>query len=270
VDWSKVKTTLICFLLVIDALLAAVFVFRLSEVRKEEQKAAENAVQTMKKFGIEVSAELLLKHTESIYPMESERDTELEYETFGRLISGAQMEEQGRGIYIFRGHRGGGKISNAGLFEIKLTDYTVTFPENIRNQVFADMGIALEDTFSAGTKGELTKVEGRQLISGVQVFNCNYYIEVRENTVDFSGRLLLGETYISSEIGSKSAATVLIAFASGMGNKGVKSVEDMRLGYAAELVAPGYTALKPYWEIHTNAGKWYVDALSLDVKEHIN
>lgn len=277
-EWSRVKTILICFLLAINVILAAFLGLRIYERNSLERQIAADTAAAVARYGISLDEGLIRAHEEQIYPMECERDEALEAEMFGRLVepdggsAGAEIEPLGAGIYSISGSGGSAQIRNMGAFEASFTGRRLIIPEgeNAAHYLLSHMGIAEpEDRTESGgnvTDGNVTLCT--QVAGGYPVFNMEYRIETDGDAViSMSGNRLTGGLYYSSDAVSKSAATVLLAFASrvGGGATSVSEITDIELGYYAGTASPGYTELNPCWKISTDSGIWLVDAYSFEI-----
>lgn len=251
-DGRRMKTILICFLLIINAVLAAVVSTRTGEAESERAQMARDTITALSALDASVDLALLSTEYPTLYLMEEERSYETERTLFGAFI-GAQPDgfyELGSGIYQAETESGMVRISNAGIFEIVFTSHTTEADEAYNSLVSL-----------------LDPTANTQLIGGVQVFNRSVQYYTGAGDAAIQGGLLLGETYVIDSSPSKSAAAALLALAGTLRSAGTPlgTVTSLTPGYMAELSARGYTSLRPVWCVEAERGAWYVDALTLQV-----
>jgi len=259
-DGTRVKTILICFLLLINALLGAFVALREIEDKRIETDAATNAVSALAALGIAVDISLVVDSGERLYTLEEERDAAQEIAAYGLLVEGTHFSEQGSGIYLIDGRLGRARISSAGIYDVEFTSAPKIF--NIA-EMFEVMKISPE---------VMGRTTGVQMVSGVPVFNRGYEMTFyKEVLKSVSGGFLLGEIYVSDGTPSKSAVAAMLALAEYLQATGrpCGEITAARQGYAAERLAAGYTTLRPYWYFDTDCGEWYVQAISLVPTERL-
>jgi len=273
VDWPKVKTVLIVFLLFINLVIGAVFVSRLLESARLEREMAENAVLSLERLGVTAPMELLEMKTQKLYTMEVERDKELEKAAYMAIIGEAEVEDLGSGILRLSGTGGIAKLSGDGVFEVSLSGYDrYEVPvQGIEAAlfIFKRMGVsAAEDELITYQTGNGYTVEGIQRINGKAVFNRKY--EMRFDDRGFysmQGGRVLGKPLICDATPSVSVATALLAFVDAMNKIGTPCLEilDAELGYFAESSAPGFTQIIPVWQVKSDLGTRYINAVTLEL-----
>ena len=261
---ARIKTVAILLLLVVDAILGSVFVWRIANAARIETRAAEESVAALERLGLEVDVELLRRDYGELYPLEKERSLEAERLLAFALIGAEQLEPQGGGIYTAETERGRFRISNAGLFELTLyPPYPDGLSENPTAQELAALAVA------AGVPGDACEVrDGAQIIDGARVFGRDISVAVGDGFISASGGLLLGEIYVTSAESSHGVVAALMTLAGRRADGDApETVSSVELGFSAELIAENYTALRPAWRIETDAGEYYVDAVELALLE---
>lgn len=275
-DWAKVKNTLIYFLLLINLIMGTILYLRVNEGRKIEQQFTSDAQIALERMGVSVSEEVLRGPSDQIYTLEIERDFSLERATFEALIGESTVEDQGSGIYYLIGGYGEARISSAGNFDIQLSvalPVTSDTPPGLAAEVLETMGISdMGDSYEFGTGGDMTDraytVVGTQIVRGFSVFNRNYTFYFDEAGLRrVSGGRLLGSPLVSDVTLPRSAVTALFTFVELMEEAGTpcREISSILTGYVAELSAPGYTKLMPVYELESDVGTYYMDALTLEL-----
>jgi len=272
VDWPKVKTILIFFLLVINLLIGSLYVYRKTEDARMERQMVENVVSGLESMGVTIDPDIFKVRTAPIYMLEVERDTELEVSAFSVLLDQPVTEELGGGNLMLTSGESWARLSGDGLFEVFLGDsdgIRVAKP-GIEGavEVFRQMGIDVTgDYLTASAADDGIVVKGVQGLNGRKIFNRNYEINIVSGEVrSMRGGRILGTPLVCDTTPSVSLATAVFAFAENMNRNGTpcREISGAALGYYAESSAPGFTRITPAWEIVSDLGIYYVDAISLE------
>lgn len=272
-EWPKAKTALIYLMLIVNLLLGMVYFSRTYESLKLRGEMAEDAVSALGKLGVTVPLELLKVKTEPIYTLEVERNEKLEQDAFSALIGEATIENQGGGNILMTGSIGTAKLSGDGVFSVNLGDnqrisvnLTAGKPASA---VFMKMGIDIgDDIYRVFQTADGFIVRGIQSVRGADVFNREYELTFDSRGMyKMEGGRVLGEMLVSDKTSSRSIITVLFAFTDAMKELGTpcKEIVGAKLGYYAESSAPNYTQLSPVWEIESDLGIYYIDAVHLEL-----
>lgn len=269
-DWRSVKTTLIVFLLLINLILATVYLSRRYEIHQSEQLYIQNTVELLGKRGVSVDASLFSPEQPALYTLEIRREAESDRVAYEGLIGPSEAQDQGSGITLLSGPFGEARLLNAGVFSVEFNDAfeSSVFPDpEAAAAVFKKMGIAeFQDVLRTEASEDGVAVHGMQRLRGQKIFNCVYQLVFGEDgLVEMSGRRILGEPLVSDANPSCSATTALLQFTATMEEAGTpcRSVLSAELGYACELSAPGYSRLFPVWRVESDVGLYYIDANTL-------
>lgn len=272
-DSSKVKNILIVFLLIINLLIGMVYASRRMEDSRIQWKMAENIVSGLEKMGVTLSIDVLESVNTPIYMLEVERDTDSEVKAFSRLLDDPMTEELGGGNLLLTSGESYARLSGDGLFEVYLSPEQRVSIENTWTEgaleIFEKMGLdASGDYLSAKEIQNGFVVDGIQQIDGLKIFNRTYELAFdSEGLSGMRGGRIFGEQLVCDATPSVSMASALFAFADIMIKNGTpcREIIGAELGYYAESTAPGFTGIKPVWEIVSDLGVYYVDAISLNL-----
>lgn len=272
-DWPKVKTILLVFLLFINLVLGAAFASRTLESARIEREAVGNALAVFRRLGVDVGRELLEMKTPKLYTMEIERDKELEKAAFSAIIGAYAAEDLGSGILKLEGAGGVARLSGSGIFELKMNGGSSfeTPAAGVEAALFVlgKMGIAdAEDQLSSRETDGGYVVEGIQMINGRMIFNRKYEMHFdARGLCSMQGGRILGRALVCDATPSVSVVTALIAFIDEMEKSGTPClrIEGAELGYYARASAPGYTQIIPVWEIESDLGIRYLNAVDLEL-----
>jgi len=273
VDWPKVKTVLIVFLLVVNLILGSVYASRILENVRLDREMVENAVLSLKRLGVTVQKELLEKKTQKLYTMEVERDKGFEKSAFTAIVGEGEVEDLGSGILRINGTGGMAKLSGDGIFQVSLSGFDrLEVPVSGTEAalyIFKKMGIsAADDELAAYTTGNGYTIEGTQRINGKTVFNRKYEMRFDDRGLySMQGGRILGKPLVCDDTPSVSVVTALFAFVDEMNKIGTPCLEilDAELGYYAKSSAPGFTQIIPVWRIKSDLGERYMNAVTLEL-----
>lgn len=271
-DWPKVKTILICFLLMINVLIGALFVYRRTEDARIEREMIENVISGLDNLGVTISPEIFEAETPPLYMLEVERDSDIEMSSFSALLESPATEELGGGNLLLTSGESWARISGDGLFEAHLSDgYGIEVEKPGTEgavEVFGLMGIDIsDDNLTAEETQNGSVVRGVQVLNGRRIFNRSYEISFTSGEFkSMRGGRILGTPLICDATPSVSLATAVFVFTDTMIRNGtpIREITEANLGYYAESSAPGFTRITPAWEIVSDLGTYYVDAISLE------
>lgn len=271
-DWPKVKTILICFLLMINLLIGALYVYRKTEDARIEREMIENVISGLDNLGVTISPDIFETETTPLYMLEVERDTDMETSAFSVLLNSPATEELGGGNLLLASGESWVRISGDGLFEVYLggVDGIGVEKPGIEGavEVFRQMGIDISyDRLTAEETQDGIIIKGVQVLNGRRIFNRSYEISFASGGLkSMRGGRILGTPLICDATPSVSLATAVFAFTDTMIRNGTpcREITGANLGYYAESSAPGFTRITPAWEIVSDLGTYYVDAISLE------
>jgi hypothetical protein len=140
-------------------------------------------------------------------------------------------------------------------------------------EIFKKMGIsASKDRLEVIASSSGYTVRGTQNINGREVFNRTY--ELRFDDRGFyamGGGMVLGKPLICDTAPSVTMITAIFAFVDAINENGTpcKEIRNAELGYYAESSAPNYTQLIPVWKIDSDLRTFYINAVTLELKENL-
>ncbi|MGI6038715.1 MAG: hypothetical protein GX257_09260 [Clostridiales bacterium] len=270
-DSSKVKNILIVFLLVINLLIGMVYASRRMEDNRFEREMRNNAISGLEKMGVQVSPDIFEVVPSPIYMLEVERDPDVEAGAFSTLLGSPLREELGGGNLMLTSGESYARLSGDGLFDVSLGngDRVPVKGTGIDAalEVFEIMGFDVSgDYLSVSELPDGFAVDGIQQIDGLKIFNRTYELVFdSQGLAAIRGGRIFGAQLVCDATPSVSAASALFAFASNMIKNGTpcREITGATLGYYAESTAPGFTGINPAWEIVSDLGVYYIDAISL-------
>lgn len=269
-SWSKLKTIIICILLLLNLFLLGLVGVNRLRARRYQDAALTEAVAVLAHNNIRAERETLPGEM-TLSAASTARDL-LKEEELIRAFLGDDMtvSASGGGLYIYEGQTTAGTASFRGNGEFTVS-YEVPHsqsgtPRDIMKQLDLDTGDVREE------EGLLTT---EQRLNGVPVYSAGtasqdvagmtFLYDSQGRLSAVSGRLLLGRLSAEpEETKPVSVSTGLMAFLGFIVDSG---------DICREIVAmtPVYRAsgdpvrLTPAWLIQTDAGGYFVDALSAEV-----
>ena len=274
-DSIKVKNFIIIVLVLVNAVLLSVFVSDAVRERALAGSAVDGAVELLAENGITVDAgaDLSERRIETLSVL---RDTAAEREAAASLLGSAEPSDQGGNILLYFGMRGEASFRGTGRMEINLRagEYASDDPLSTARSFARELGLEtmrepLGSSIDEST-GEGTLVLGCAH-DGVRVVNCTL-------SFTFAGGSLIGvygtRVLDTVEQGRQQAVidvpTVLMRFLSLVleGGHVCSSLNELELCYHMTATAAGEGELIPVWRIETDAGDFYINAVT-GVEEHI-
>lgn len=266
-DSSKVKNIIIILLLLVNLLLLGVGVSdRVREMavwrdslRRTEQVLSEN--------GIAVSKDARLRD-ESLQVKTVSRSLTQEEKNVSAVLGRVTVVDQGGNRMFYDGEKGQAVFRGTGGFEMLMNEGEVPVgrdAENTAREFLEKMGIRTAEGRSAN---DVEDGSGTVVLmcesGGTKVLNC---------TVTFTftnGSLLLAvgtwplETAASGDASSVDVPTALMRFMASASEKGrvCNEVQGMEMCCVQTASASGTGELTPVWRIDTDAGSFYINAMT--------
>lgn len=272
-DSSKIKNLIIVILLLVNLFLAAMVLHDRIETARAEKQALSDVSAAFSASGIELSADLRLR--EKLGGCSLSRDLNKENALVRSVIGTSMVEDLGGNILYYKGTKGEARFRGTGEFEIVLTARAIPVsgsPLETAKDVLADMGYktdtsrAVVDSASGSTTVTLLCT-----YRGNSVYNCSVsFLFTPDYLMMINGRRPL-EWSADGESSAISAQTVLMRFLAEIRERGTvcSEVRELELGYSMTASASGEGSLTPYWCIYTDAGQYYVNAMTGRIESYI-
>ena len=158
-EWRKVKNLIILVLLLVNGFLLVIVGNRLSEERRYEKSALDQAVQVLDANGIRVTADGLTG-AEGLYTASVERSAAREQEmAVAFLGSDVAGQNQGGGLYTYKNGAGSVTFRSGGQFSSRTEGeerWQTSDPEDFVSRLLEQMGVQCEVSDSALAEGSGT------------------------------------------------------------------------------------------------------------------
>lgn len=272
-DGSKIKNLIIAILLLVNLfLLAMVLHDRLEETRAQKQALADVSA-AYAESGIELYA--ALNWNETLGGCSLSRDLSRESALVKSVIGTSTVEDLGGNILYYRGAKGEARFRGTGEFEVVLTARAVPVsgsPLDTAKSVLSDMGYRTDASLAViESESDTTKVTLSCMFRGDTVYNCKVsFLFAPDYLMMIEGRRPL-EWSAEGESAVFSAPTVMMRFLAEIRERGAvcSEVRALELGYSMAASASGEGSLTPYWRIVTDAGQYYVNAMTGKIESYI-
>ncbi len=270
-QWTRVKNILILLMLVVNALLLAVFLLRQAGENSVRKNSAEDLVTVLKEQGVTILPDSIPDDTRPLFTMEAARDEAFERAVALHLLKDATAEDQGGNIISYTGQNGTAVFRGGGNLELSLTQPFSTDAagdaQQAAQQLLGRMGFNLSGAQVTCVQTEAGHtLEIRQSFDGLPAFNCRLTVLLNEENAmtSLSGRWTAGAPAQADTQASKTAAYALLKFVDTMRRAGtpVSSISVMEAGYVATNAAPGLIRLLPVWHIVASGADHYINALT--------
>jgi len=270
VEWGRVKTILIGFLLLVNAILLVVYVQRRSETAAIEEEDKQNLVRLLEARGVSVSADVLPDSGETAAVYELPRNLEQELALVERILGQAEAADQGGNIMLYESEAGNARFRGEGNFDF-------TFSQPLALDLPKDMLRGVEDFlrqagYAINGDNRLIPVDNGyyavfgQEIDGYPIFDQNMTAQLSADgaLAGLSGRWVMGTPVRIQEQSAKSAAFALLSFVDILENAGTpcSQITEVKLGYITDSAGNGYVRLTPVWRITADGVMRYVDSLT--------
>ncbi len=272
-DGSKIKNLIIVILLLVNLFLLAMVLHDRIEETKLQRNAIADVSAAYAASGIKLSA--TLRWNETIGGCSISRDLSRESSIVKAVIGTSMVEDLGGNILFYNGTKGEARFRGTGEFEIILAPRAIPVsgnPLDTAKSVISDMGYRTDpDLAEIENESDTTRVTLPCMFRGDMVYNCSIsFLFTSEYLVMVDGRRPL-EWSAEGESAVFSAPTVLMRFLAEIRERGVvcSEVQDLELGYSMAASASGEGSMTPYWRIVTDAGRYYVNAMTGKIESYI-
>lgn len=268
-EWSKIKNIIILLLLLVNGFLLVLVGMRQGENRRYQQSALTQALQVLERSGIQVS-QSGLEDAQGLSPQSVERDTQREQALAAALLGEAVTpENQGGGLYTYRGSRGEVSVRAGGAFSARMEQdeaWDTGDPQGQAAGLLEAMGIEawlLDVRLDQGTG----TVRFGQLWQGAPLFSCQVVFTYEHGSLtELEGTLLAADPG-GAAAGQGEAITLptaLLRFLDAVLTSGevCSQITSMQPGYLLEQSFSGSVSLCPAWLISSNTADYYLDGVT--------
>ena len=176
-DSIKVKNFIIIVLLIVNAILLAVFITDYARENALEESTVEGALALLGENGISVAGDVDLSERQ-IEALSISRDNARELDMVEGLLGSVTTSDPGGNIMLYFGSSGEARFSGTGGVEINLRagSYSTTDPVAAARRFASELGMdTMREPISSDIDSE--KLEGTLVlgctVDGVRVVNCN-------------------------------------------------------------------------------------------------
>jgi len=266
-EWRRVKNIIILILLLVNGFLLVFVGVRMSEVRRYEKSAMEQAVQVLEGKGIRTSVEQLAS-ADALFPQSAERSVATEEKLAAGLLGEAVAgQNMGGGLYTYEGSCGTVSFRPGGVMAAVLHEdarWHSDDPGGTVWQLLSSMeleGALLSDTVVNGT-GAVTI---HQIWQEVPVFSCQLVFTYEEGRlVTVSGTVLAIAEGVAEADDLLNLPTALMQFLDEILSSGdiCSEILSMQPGYRVSQSFSSAVHLEPVWLISSNTADYYMDAVT--------
>lgn len=272
-DGSKIKNLIIAILLLVNLFLLAMVLHDRIEESRTHKQALEDVSAAYTASGIALSADL--RWDDRLIGCSLSRDLSKESALVKSVIGTSMMEDLGGNILYYKGAKGEARFRGTGEFEIILTSRAIPVsggPLDTAKSVLSDMGYRTELAEAViESKPNATTVTLPCLFRGDEVYNCSIsFLFSPDYLMMIEGRRPL-EWSADGDNAVISTPTVLMRFLAEIRESGAvcSEVRELKLGYSMAASAAGEGSLTPCWRIVTDAGRYYVNAMTGKIENYI-
>lgn len=268
-DSIKVKNFIIIVLLIVNAILLAVFITDYARENALEESTVDGAVALLGEKGISVAGDVDLSERQ-IEALSISRDNARELDMVEGLLGSVTTSDPGGNIMLYFGSSGEARFSGTGGVEINLRagSYSTTDPVAAARRFASELGMdTMREPISSDIDSE--KLEGTLVlgctVDGVRVVNCNLsFTFANGELMAVYGTRVLDTVTQGSERSAVDVPTVLMRFLELVLDGGhiCSSLNELDLCYNMRSNAAGEGELIPVWRIATDTGEYYINAIT--------
>ena len=272
-DGSKIKNLIIAVLLLVNLFLLAMVLHDRIEAAALQKQAREDVAAAFRSSGIELSADVSWNDRLGVCGLD--RDLSKENALVKAVLGTCSVEDLGGNILFYKGAKGEARFRGTGEFEIVPNARAIPIsnsPLDTAKNVLSDMGYRTDLSRAEVQSGEgATTVTLTCMYKGKSVYNCSIsFVFTPDYLLMMTGRRPL-EWSADGESAELTAATVLMRFLAQVREHGAVCTEVQRveLGYSMAASASGEGSLTPYWNIVTDAGQYYINAVTGKIENNV-
>lgn len=267
-DSVKVKNFIILVLVIVDLALLVLVVRDAARGSEQRKEAIEGAREVLLSHGISVSEDADLGEREgSSYSVS--RSDEAERLAAEAIFGEVEVIDRGGGIVMYSAVSGEVTFRGAGGLEMQY--YGISAPETDEPEKLAlEMSRTLgaetySEDISSVTEGETTTVSVGCSWMGSRIVNCELNYTFKGGKLLYvSGSRPLGESSSERLEEIIDVPTVLMRFIELTQQQGhvCSMLEELELCYLYSGTASGGGSLSPVWQLRTDTGYFYINAIT--------
>ena len=249
-EWSRIKTILICLLLFVNLYLGFSVVSKLSEQSSAEEDMLYDACSILESRGISFPSEMLLDMPKYLNSYDFPRDISLEKEVASGILGNCGENMPGGEIYVYSADNDSFTFRSGGYIEAV---FDQQFEEDDLEALLADKLVNGLDCESESGGYSLT-------FNGFPVRGAQ--VSVSDGGSSFSGKWVFSREVLK---GSQSMSRAELALAMGniLRNSGQSSIKEVSAVYIHQASQSGGVSLVPAWKISCPRGEvMYINALT--------
>ncbi|MBO4331240.1 MAG: hypothetical protein J5827_04110 [Oscillospiraceae bacterium] len=261
---KKVKNIVIIIFLLVDIAFGALLISDKAAERRHESRTLSDLVEVMEKNGVAFLPESIPENP-SLCVLKCGRDLSAEAAIAASLIGECSAQDLGGGLYVYENANGSARFRSNGEFEAVLSDRRGAAQQDIVSDalsVLKSAGIPVNQRYSALENGS---VSFTCTVDGTDIFGCSVTLTYSSGRLSsVSGTRPTGSPQYRTADPLISAPTALVRFLSLMSSGGYicTQIEAMDICYFMSVSTSGLCTLQPVWQIYTDAGTFYINAVS--------
>ena len=267
-DSVKVKNFIILVLVIVDLALLVLVVRDAARGSEQRKEAIEGAREVLLSHGISVSEDADLGEREgSSYSVS--RSDETERLAAEAIFGEVEVIDRGGGIVMYSAVSGEVTFRGAGGLEMQyygISAPETDEPEKLELEMSRTLGAeAYSEDISSVTEGETTTVSVGCSWMGSRIVNCELNYTFKGGKLLYvSGSRPLGESSSERLEEIIDVPTVLMRFIELTQQQGhvCSMLEELELCYLYSGTASGGGSLSPVWQLRTDTGYFYINAIT--------
>lgn len=266
-EWSKLKNVILLMLVCVNLILLLLVGTQASQDRRYREETRQAALEVLQRGGITYALEEIPEDL-SLPVRTVTRDRASEAATAAALLGEVSLQGESEVRPLYAGAGGTAEFSMNGSFTITLQPGVWTREagqdyEQAGDACLEAMGFSgvLQSSRLAGKQASLTYC---QQWEGSPLFSCTVTLSWSgDSLVLVEGQRLAGTAGAASEQALLSSPTILVRFLEGVNAGGYvcSRIDAMTPGYLSSGNSR-QVQLTPVWRFDTDAGIYYVDALT--------
>ena len=260
-DWRRVKSILIIFMLIINLALLTLLVWRRVSDRHVAARAREEMHALLEGQGLHAPPGVIPDENVSATALEVTRDPAIEQALVAVLIGEVTPENLGGNIITYQGAGGSAGFQTGGEFAV-LSEAPILLPAG--ESVTERIGLLLQ-----GWGGQLPPeqmgdgtVTVTQVVNGLPVWGNGIVVALEGDSVAALSGCWVSGTLATLAQQGMSAGYCLLRYAAEMQEQ--RTVEEIQLGYYAAAIDPETVQLTPVWRVRFSGEHLFLDALTGD------
>lgn len=267
-DSVKVKNFIILVLVIVDLALLVLVVRDAARGSEQRKEAIEGAREVLLSHGISVSEDADLGEREgSSYSVS--RSDEAERLAAEAIFGEVEVIDRGGGIVMYSAVSGEVTFRGAGGLEMQyygISAPETDEPEKLALEMSRTLGAeAYSEDISSVTEGETTTASVGCSWMGSRIVNCELNYTFKGGKLLYvSGSRPLGESSSERLEEIIDVPTVLMRFIELTQQQGhvCSMLEELELCYLYSGTASGGGSLSPVWQLRTDTGYFYINAIT--------